>query len=59
MKVFLIYTPWLSEEKLGGHERERMKNVNEVISTLGLAYIAAVLIRSGHEVKIFDCQFYN
>jgi radical SAM superfamily enzyme YgiQ (UPF0313 family) len=58
MKVFLVYPPWNIEEKLSGYSREMMKDVEAATSPpLGLAYIAAVLEKAGHDVKIFDCQF--
>lgn len=58
MKVFLVYPPWREEETLSGYSRKMMKDVELITSPpLGLAYIAAVLKKEGHEVKIFDCQF--
>ncbi len=58
MKIFLVYPPWLEEETLAGYSRKTMKDVELITSPpLGLAYIASVLLREGHEVKIFDCQF--
>lgn len=54
MKIGLIDPPFDDELSVG--ESKSLKKVLNVIPSLGLAYIAAVLEKEGHEVKIFDCS---
>jgi len=53
MKIALIDPPFEEEYSVGGSKS--IQKVLNVIPSLGLAYIAAVLEREGHEIKIFDC----
>ena len=53
MKIALIDPPFEDEYAVG--ISKSIKKVLNVIPSLGLAYIASVLEREGHEVKIFDC----
>jgi len=53
VKILLIDVPFGAEE-IGG-ERETFADVLNVIPALGLAYLAAVAEREGHEVRILDC----
>lgn len=54
MKICLIDPPLLPEELVG--ETRSMKSVINIIPSLGLAYLAAVLEKNGFEVKIIDCS---
>lgn len=53
MKVLLIDVPFGLIE-IGG-EKKRFAGVENAIPSLGLAYLAAVAEREGHEVRILDC----
>ena len=53
MKVLLVDVPFGSQE-IGG-QRELFAGVENVIPALGLAYLAAVAEREGHEARILDC----
>lgn len=53
MKVLLIDVPFGLVE-IGG-EKKRFAGVENAIPSLGLAYLAAVAERKGHEVRILDC----
>ena len=53
MKVLLVDVPFGIEE-IGG-EQEHFAAVLNVIPALGLAYLAAVAEREGHDVQILDC----
>jgi len=54
MRVALVHPPFSLEDLTG--ETESMKSVMNIIPPLGLAYVAAVLERAGHDVVIYDCQ---
>ena len=54
MKICLIDPP-VSLEALTGNTAS-MRSVVNIIPSLGLAYIAAVLKKNGYEVKIIDCS---
>lgn len=53
MRICLVDPPLHPEDLVG--ETKSMKSVVNVISSLGLAYIASVLEKNGYEVKIIDC----
>lgn len=53
MKILLIDVPFGTQE-IGG-KRGVFAGVLNVIPNLGLAYLAAVAEREGHEVRILDC----
>ncbi|MCX5701655.1 MAG: radical SAM protein [Candidatus Omnitrophica bacterium] len=53
MKICLIDPPILPEDLVG--DTISIKSVVNIIPSLGLAYIAAVLEKNGYEVKIIDC----
>lgn len=53
MKILLIDVPFGLTE-IGG-EKRRFAGVENAIPSLGLAYLAAVAEREGHEVQILDC----
>lgn len=55
MKILLIDPPY-SPTETGGMKRNFSRVFNKIPS-LGLAYCAAVLERTGHEVRIADCMF--
>ena len=50
MKVLLLHPPYPKEEIF----RKSMKRVGAVLPPLGLAYLASMLEKEGHEVKIID-----
>ncbi len=50
MKVLLIDHPWVVENK-----ENLWRKVGSCLPSLGLAYIASVLEKAGHDVKIMDC----
>ncbi len=50
MKVMLISPPYPKDKIF----RKSMKNLGAVLPPLGVAYIAAMLEKDGHEVKIID-----
>ena len=50
MNVLLIDPPWVVENK-----ENLWRKVGSCLPSLGLAYIAAVLQKDGHDVKIIDC----
>lgn len=50
MKVLLICPPYPKDKIF----RKSMKNLGAVLPPLGIAYIAAMLEKDGHEVKIID-----
>jgi len=50
MNVLLIDPPWVIENK-----KNLWRKVGSCLPSLGLAYIAAVLEKAGHKVKILDC----
>lgn len=50
-KVLLIFPPWVI-----GENKNLWKHVGACWPSLGLGYIAAVLLRDGHEVKYIDCS---
>jgi len=52
MKILLINVPCSIDERL--EERGMLGAVRNTIPPLGLAYIAAVAEREGHEVRIVD-----
>jgi anaerobic magnesium-protoporphyrin IX monomethyl ester cyclase len=54
MKIYLIDPPLFPEDLVGG--TKSMKSVVNVIPSLGLAYLAAVLEKYGYEVKVIDCS---
>jgi len=53
MKVLLVDVPF-GEQEIGGEEGDFAAVLN-VIPALGLAYLAAVAEKEGHEVHILDC----
>ncbi len=53
MKVLLVDVPFGATD-IGG-ERQLFSGVENVIPSLGLAYLAAVAEQAGHEVHILDC----
>jgi anaerobic magnesium-protoporphyrin IX monomethyl ester cyclase len=53
MKICLVDPPILPEDLVG--DSKSIKSVVNIIPSLGLAYIAAVLEENGYEVKIIDC----
>ncbi|MDD5614519.1 MAG: radical SAM protein [Candidatus Omnitrophica bacterium] len=53
MNVLLIDPPYTFKD-IGG-EKENFKHALNIIPSLGLAYLAAVAEREGHNVKIIDC----
>ena len=55
MNVLLIDPPFHPETALGKGRGTSMHLVQNVIPSLGLAYLAAVLERNSHRVKIVDC----
>ena len=54
MRIALVNPPFSLEDLVG--KTESMKSVMNIIQPLGLAYVAAVLEKAGHEVVIYDCQ---
>ena len=50
MKVLLLHPPYPKDEIF----RKSMKRVGAVLPPLGLAYLASILEKGGHEVKIID-----
>lgn len=50
-KILLINPPWVI-----GEDKNLWKEVASCWPSLGLAYIAAVLEKDGHEVKYLDCS---
>ena len=50
MKILLIHPPYPKDKIF----RKSMKNLGAVLPPLGIAYVAAVLEKDGHEVKIID-----
>lgn len=54
MKIHLVNPPVFAEDLVG--ETKSMKKVVNVIPTLGLGYIASVLLKHGYEVKVSDCS---
>lgn len=50
MKVLLLHPPYTKDEIF----RKSMKRVGAVLPPLGLAYLASMLEKEGHEVKIID-----
>ena len=50
MKILLLHPPYPKDEIF----RKSMKRVGAVLPPLGLAYIASMLEKKGHEVKIID-----
>ena len=50
MKVLLIDPPWIIENK-----ENLWSKLGSCLPSLGLAYIAAVVEKAGHDVKILDC----
>ena len=50
MKIMLIAPPYSKDQIF----RKSMKNLGAVLPPLGLAYMAAMLEKHGHEVKIID-----
>ena len=54
MRIALVHPPFSLEDLVG--KTESMKSVMNIIPPLGLAYVGAVLERSGHRVVIYDCQ---
>ena len=50
MKVLLLHPPYTKDEIF----RKSMKRVGAVLPPLGLAYLASMLEKKGHEVKIID-----
>ncbi len=55
MKVILIFPPQSLEERYS----HNVGNVGGFLPPLGLCYMAAVLERDGHSVKILDCPANN
>jgi len=55
MKVLLIDPPFYEEVALGKGHGSSMHLVQNVIPSLGLGYLAAVLEEKSHKVKIIDC----
>lgn len=55
MKVILIDPPFYEESALGKSKSSSMTLVQNVIPSLGLGYLAAVLEKNSHQVKIYDC----
>ncbi len=53
MKIILINPPF--EQNYPIIRNQRRKAILEIVQPLGLAYIAAVLEKSGYQAKIFDC----
>lgn len=53
MRVLLIDPPFGAVD--AGGEKERFAGVENAIPSLGLAYLAAVAERAGHQVRIMDC----
>lgn len=56
MHVLLIDPPFYEEVALGKSGGLSMSLVQNVIPSLGLAYLAAVLEKESHQVKIIDCS---
>ncbi|MEK6984221.1 MAG: radical SAM protein [Nanoarchaeota archaeon] len=55
MKILLIFPP----QNLNERYARNMGNVGGFLPPLGLCYMAAVLERDGHEVRIMDCPVNN
>ncbi|MBI3034776.1 B12-binding domain-containing radical SAM protein, partial [Candidatus Woesearchaeota archaeon] len=55
MKVLLIFPPQSLEERYA----RNMGDVGGFLPPLGLCYMAAILERDGHEVRIMDCPVNN
>jgi radical SAM superfamily enzyme YgiQ (UPF0313 family) len=53
MRVALLHAPFAEAEAVGGSRS--IRRVLNVIPPLGIASLAAVLERDGHEVRLFDC----
>ncbi len=56
MKVLLIDPPFYEEVALGKGHGSSMHLVQNVIPSLGLGYLAAVLEKNEFPVDIIDCQ---
>lgn len=54
MKICLINPPVLADTLVG--KTKSMRKVVNIIPSLGLGYIAAVLLQNGFQVKIIDCS---
>jgi radical SAM superfamily enzyme YgiQ (UPF0313 family) len=54
LKICLIDPPVTTGDLVG--KSKSMKSVVNIIPSLGLAYLAAVLEKNGYEVKIIDCS---
>lgn len=54
MKICLINPPVFNDALVG--QTKSMKRVVNVIPSLGLGYIAAVLLQNDYQVKILDCS---
>ncbi len=50
MKILLLLPPYPKDKIF----RKSMKNLGAILPPLGIAYIAAVLEKDGHEIKIID-----
>ena len=55
MKVLLIFPPQTLEERYG----HNVGKVGGFLPPLGLCWMAAVLEKDGHEVRIMDCPVNN
>jgi len=55
MKIILIDPPFYEDVALGKGKGASMQLVQNVIPSLGLGYLAAVLEKNSHKVKIIDC----
>lgn len=55
MKILLIDPPFYEETALGKGKGSSMRLVQNVIPSLGLGYLAAVLEKNSHSVRIIDC----
>lgn len=54
MKIHLVNPPVFAEDLVG--QTKSMSRVVNIIPSLGLGYIAAVLLKNGYKVKITDCS---
>ena len=57
MKILLV-NPSLIEANIG-HYKEAAEKQRGIYPSLGLGYIAAVLEKENHQVKIIDCDAEN
>lgn len=55
MKILLIDPPFYEEAALGSGKKSSMRLVQNIIPSLGLSYLAAVLEKNSYNVRIIDC----